>query len=65
MRVRLDVFVDGQLRASSGWMTKTEKLRTLVVDDLANAKTLQLVTRYERIPPYAMSSGWINARFYK
>ena len=65
IRVRLDVFVDGQLRASSGWMGKTDKLRRLVVTGLENAKTLQLVTRYKKIPPYAMSSGWLNARFYK
>jgi len=51
-RTRAEVYAD------------TDALRRLVVTGLEQAKTRQLVTRHKKIPPYAMSSGWLNARFY-
>jgi hypothetical protein len=65
IEVRLEAYVDGELRACSGWMKKTDPLRRLVVPDLAGAKELRLVSRFRKIPPYSVTSGWLNARFYK
>ena len=64
LRLRFEVYVDGTLRAQSGWMSVRDGLRTLVVDRLGGAKELRLVTRYNRYPPFAVTAAWWNAQFY-
>ena len=65
VRVRFEVYVDGELRAHSGWMGVKDDLRTLVVEDLRGAKRLRLVTRFKKYPPYAATVAWWDGRFYK
>ena len=65
VRLRFEIYIDGRLRANSGWMGKKDGLRTLVVDNLEGAKELKLVTRYKKYPPYAVTGAWWNLRFYK
>jgi len=62
---RFEIYVDGALKAYSGWIGKKSGLQTLVVSGLENAKTLSLVTRFQRRNACAVTVGWWDARFYK
>jgi len=65
LRMRFEVYVDGELRAHSGWMGPDDDLRTLVVEDLAGAKELRLVTRYSQYPAYPATAAWWDMRLYR
>ena len=60
-----EILVDGKLRACSGILKATDEPRLLVVQDLAGAKELKLVTRME-VP---FSAGrlllWAEPKFYR
>jgi len=62
---RFEIYVDGKLKAYSGWIGKKSGLQTLVVNGLENAKELSLVTRFRRRNAAAVTVGWWDARFYK
>ncbi|HUT35178.1 MAG TPA: glycoside hydrolase domain-containing protein [Planctomycetota bacterium] len=69
VRVSFEVHVDGALRAQSGLMTAADDARLLVVEGLAGAKELKLLTRFDRPEPRnhgsAVYAQWREARFYK
>lgn len=62
---RFEVYVDGRLRAHSGWIGRKSKLQTLVANGLAGARELKLVTRFRRQNAQAVTVAWWDARFYK
>jgi hypothetical protein len=65
IRVRFEVYVDGQLRAASGWLSVKDGARTLVARGLSGAKRMRWVTRFERYPPAAVTACWWDVRLYK
>jgi hypothetical protein len=65
INVRFEVYVDGELRTSSGWMSVKDKIRTLVVEGLAEAEKMRWVTRFKRYPPAAVTAAWWDICFYK
>jgi len=58
-RLNYEIYVDGQLRAQSGFMAPTDDYRLLAVDGLAGAKELRLVVR-----PLALPGGCTHVHFF-
>ena len=58
LRVCFDVYVDGQLRASSGLMGDGDEPRRVVAAGLDQAKELKLVTRMERLGDSPMNNSY-------
>jgi len=64
-RVNYEIYVDGQLRAQSGFMGPKDDFRLLVVENLAGAKELRLVARPPQLPGYALHVFWFDPAFHK
>jgi len=65
VRVRFEIYADGKLRAASGWLSVQDGIQTLLARDLAGAKRLRLVTRFEKYPPAAVTAAWWGIRFHR
>ncbi|KKM03278.1 hypothetical protein LCGC14_1776020, partial [marine sediment metagenome] len=64
-RLNYEIYVDGELRAQSGFMGPKDPFRLMVVGDLARAKQLRLVARPLRLPGHALHAFWFDPAFYK
>jgi hypothetical protein len=65
VRLNFEIWVDGGLRAQSGFMGPKDPARLLVVEGLAGAKELRLVTRLKRLTSNALTGVWLVGTFYK
>ncbi|GAH72919.1 unnamed protein product, partial [marine sediment metagenome] len=65
VRVNFEVYVDGRLRAQSGFIGPKDPARLVVVKGLAGAKELRLRTRLAKMTASTMMSAWGNARLYR
>jgi len=64
-RLNYEIYVDGVLRAQSGFMGPKDPFRLMVVDGLAGAKQLKLVARPLRLPGHALHAFWFDPAFHK
>ena len=62
--INFEIYVDGKLRAQSGFVSVADPRRLLVVDNLSGAGELRLVARPNKIPGKFFWGDWCDMTFY-
>ena len=64
-RINFEVYVDGRLRAQSGFIGPEDGFRLVVADGLAGASELRLVARPAALPGECTHVHWLDATFHR
>ena len=65
MRLNFQIYVDGELRAQSGYVKPLGPYRRLVVNNLNGAKKLRIVAMSNEPPPDLVTGNWCDPTFWK